>query len=257
MTATFRLKFDGSQFTAGMRKAKGALDSFGASAKNVGASVFGGGLGKLAGAAAAYVGIQQTVSHISAGMRDATEYAREMARVREVMMRTGVEGDVAGEVQAIERRTGFDDAMVAGLFARAFEAGAGTVEEASNRVRLALDLEATKRIDAAGALDVMARASVDNMRRLGFLARELGIFVDETSSANDIIRALHEKVGGLAERMHSAGGEVEAARVDFENLRQDLGGFFVKFLGGAYRGFKMLHGDTRRAKRISPICWLG
>lgn len=117
-------------------------------------------------------------------------------------------------------KMGFDDETASNSFARLF-ATTKSVKQATEEVGIAMDLARYKGISLEDATSKLMLVHAGATKEL----KTLGLQVDDTASAMDNLAAIQKQVAGTAVTFaESTKGSIEVLKVQFDNLRESIGG---------------------------------
>lgn len=204
-----------------------------------------GGLGKIVGGTlkASFIGFGVAAGAVTAGLissvKAASDAELETARYEQIlknsvktMKNTKLTFDdlkkAAQETGKAYVRLGFDDEAAATTFAK-FNQILGDTKTAQEWVAVTADYARLKNIDLESSTNMMLRA----MQNGGRVAKEFQIDIKETAGATEMLTAFQQRFGGTAEATSKTFAvQMEAFNVQFQNLKETIGGPFLSVLTG-------------------------
>jgi uncharacterized protein YukE len=103
-------------------------------------------------------------------------------------------------------------------------AATGSVKTAMRSMSVAADLARFKQISLTEASDLLARASTGQARGLRDLGIAMGVSLKQGASYEEILAAIEDRVGGMAEAFgNTASGKMAIFNAKFSELKEEIG----------------------------------
>ena len=171
--------------------------------------------------------IQKTTAFVKESLKAYGESEVQMGKVRTALksMGTSLEenSELFKEAGKSAIRMGFDDEEAALSLTKLYQR-TGDMKTANEALAISMDVARFKGVSLEEGTTKVGMALMGNKRIL----KELGIEIDDTASKEEILRAIHVKLGNQAEEFSKTyEGSMERMRVSIDNVKEDIGKKFA------------------------------